>query len=456
MEVVVQSFLETIERWGMITSTDKVLVAVSGGPDSMALLHLMVNNFPHLEIGVFHLDHQFRPESGDEAKFVDNMAREWGVSSHIISYNVTKYLERTGDSKQQGARRVRYRFVEEIVKKHGYTKVALGHHADDQAETVLMRLLRGSGPSGLTGIAYVRGPYIRPLLRVFKSELVEYCQQQEIPYVLDSSNLESNYFRNKIRNQLIPRLEKEYNPNFRTTLIRLADILTGDELVLADYTSELLEKLIRRERNSLLLDRKAFQQLLTGMQRRVLRQAIAEYLGQLRRIEFEHIERVRQAILLPGTFKVEIPQVMVNITANSIVLGPSCHVSLEPTVLSVPGDITLGRYRIFCEILGKDEDEHRERAKSDVSEDFDLSQLKLPLVVRQRKLGDKMVLFGQNSPKKVKDILINAKIPDYEKDEIPLVCDQDDILWVVGVRRSEKGRIVRNTQQILRISFRKA
>ncbi|NLY10113.1 MAG: tRNA lysidine(34) synthetase TilS [Firmicutes bacterium] len=445
-----ERFEEALNKYNMLDVNDKVLVAVSGGPDSMALLHLFWR-WNKNRVGVFHLNHQFRPEAEEDAFFVKKIATEWDLTHHIMSYDILRYLEESGETKQQGARTIRYRLMEELRQKYGYTKVALGHHADDQAETVLMRIVRGTGLTGLAGIPAVRNHYIRPLLCVNKEELINYCNAFSIPFVIDDSNKSTVYFRNKIRNHLIPILEKDYNVAIRDHLVKLAQMVHDDDEELEERAKQIFTELELEsaEPKQISIDRERFRALSPSMQRRVLRKGIADYKGDLVGINFEHIEELRNRVVQPGTFEMDLPSIVIIGNSNTIVFGGyQVRSEWEPFELNIPSTVVLGRYKINARVYSINELPQRQEN----AEDYDYQKLVLPLVVRRRQPGDRIEVFGAHN-KKVKDLLIDHKIPVQLRDEIPIICDQTGILYIPGVRRSEKGRISPATREVLRLTF---
>ncbi|OGW14579.1 MAG: tRNA lysidine(34) synthetase TilS, partial [Nitrospirae bacterium GWA2_42_11] len=212
---------DTIACHNMLRYGDSVVVGVSGGPDSVCLLYILneLKEDYNLSLHIAHLHHGFRGSEADEdVRFVQSLSKSLGVPAHIDHIDVPSYIKKTKLSKQAGAREVRYRFFNRLADDIGADKIALGHTADDQAETFLMRLLKGSGLHGLTGISPVRDRIIRPLIDISSDEIKGYLSERDIRYRIDSSNLSPVYLRNKIRLELIPYLAKEYNPNIMDTL----------------------------------------------------------------------------------------------------------------------------------------------------------------------------------------------------------------------------------------------
>ncbi|MGZ3525757.1 MAG: tRNA lysidine(34) synthetase TilS, partial [Thermodesulfobacteriota bacterium] len=213
----------------LVEKGDRLIVGVSGGVDSMVLLHLLnaCREAFDLSLIVAHVNHGLRPvESEKEAELVQKEAARLGLPFEYGQFNVKEFQKRGGLSPQDAARRVRFHFFHNLLQKHHAQKIALGHHADDQVETVLLRLIRGSGLQGLKGMLPIRdGKVIRPLLGVWEEEIQSFAMEKKIPFLSDSSNLKKDYLRNRIRLALIPMMEREYQPNFKEILLRTSNIL---------------------------------------------------------------------------------------------------------------------------------------------------------------------------------------------------------------------------------------
>ncbi len=443
---------EFITAHRLLSDNDRVLVSVSGGPDSMALLHLL-HRWGRRRLAVFHLDHGFRAEAASEAEFVRRVADEWYLPCHVVTRDVAAYLRTTGESKQQGARQVRYQELQRILDHTGFSKAALGHTADDQSETILMRLLRGTGLTGLTGIPTMRGPFVRPLLAVWKQQILVYCEEYAVPFCCDHSNDSMDFTRNRIRLDLIPHLEKEYNPQVRAALWRLGDLTRADENELQRLGEAAYTECVLSDEASQRLDREKFRSLSLSMQRRVLRRCCELLKGTTRRLEHGHFEELIRLIERAEPFEARLPHIFVTGEANTVVLTQTIEPSspgLHARVLHVPGELSTGCYRvkascITCEEIMKGPSE------SLWIQDFDAADLSLPLLVRGRKPGDTLRSFGDNRQRSLRRLFIDAKVPRSNRDSIPLICDQEEVLWVPGVRRSEKGRISQHTKRIIRI-----
>ncbi|MCK9525185.1 MAG: tRNA lysidine(34) synthetase TilS [Limnochordia bacterium] len=432
-----------------VTQQDRILVAVSGGPDSMVLLHLLWR-FNARRIGVFHLNHGFREAASEDARFVGEYADKLGVPAQIESYDIMGFLATSGESKQQGARKIRYQLLRNFAEANGYHRIALGHHGDDQAETVLMRMLRGAGLHGLGGIPPERGPFIRPLLDFYKEDLLQYCTDFDIPFVLDESNFQPVYVRNKVRQELLPLLAAEYNPEIIPQLVQLAELAREDELELHQRAKEITLGHLKWRWGQVLFPRRVFAGLSVAMQRRVLRGLLQTYKGNLLQVGFVHIEDWRKMLAENSSFRLSLPGCLVAATSEYVIVGEFAVKPWGPTELHPPGQIRVGHFTIQAEIYAKDDLD----LPGEDCEDFDLDTLALPLVVRPRRAGDRMRPFGGGGSKKVKDLLIDCHVPLDQRDFLPLVCDQQDVLWIPTVRRGSKGSITETTNRVLRLRLK--
>lgn len=442
-------FIHNLDEYNMVGEGQRVLLAVSGGPDSMALLHLFYRWNPE-RIGVWHLNHGFRKEARQEAEMVRSYCESLGIPVEVCEYDVAAFARSVQQSKLHGARTIRYRLLQDFAASQGYGRIALGHHADDQAETVLMNLLRGTGLAGLKGMLPKRGIYIRPLLTIPKEDLVDYCHAWSVPFALDQSNLDTSHFRNRIRYELIPLLEREYNQGIRRHLLSLSELVRVEDEELDKQALDVCEKHSRCWSGQILFPRSVFMGLPLAIQRRVLRRLIAMYKGDLRRIDFTHIEDWRALIDSGGAFQLELPQTIVAGTANYIYVGEYAEPEWTAQILPVPGEVVVGEWILTADIF--DYNELPERSPH--SEDFDRDALAFPLVVRPRQAGDRMLPFGGASAKKVSRLMIEEHVPRWLRDSLPLITDQQDILWIPEVRRAEKGRLSDRSHQVVRITCR--
>jgi tRNA(Ile)-lysidine synthase len=298
---LMSSVYGTVQDHAMLTPGDSVLVGVSGGPDSVALLRILsaLADKLSIKIAVAHLNHCLRGKESDrDEAFVRELASTHGLPLHVQQKNVTAWARENKKSIEEAARDVRYAFYREVASQHGFNRIALGHNYDDNAEQVLMNLLRGSGPRGLAGIPPTRDNWIiRPLIQTSRQEILAFLTHCHQPFVLDSSNLDTRFLRNKIRHELLPYLIEEYNPGVKASLNRLSDILTKEEAWMEEETLAIvaghLERMGKRENR---LSRKLFSSMHCALARRVVRRAIREVKGDLKRITLGHIDDILDLI----------------------------------------------------------------------------------------------------------------------------------------------------------------
>jgi tRNA(Ile)-lysidine synthase len=334
----------------------------------------------------------------------------------------------------------------------------MGHNADDQAETLLMRLLRGSGPIGLSGIPPVRGMFIRPLIEIERQEIDRYIQEEKIDFVVDSSNLRRDYLRNKIRFSIIPMM-KEVNPNIIETLSRTAAIFREEERHFDIIVVKTLMRLISRKSDSRI---ELFLSPLEAMDkvilRRVLRRVIDVTKG-LRRINFIHVEDIIDLIKTGKTGdRLYLPKgIRVIKDYSTLIFTTEPPVKLDTYMLEVPGEINLKEAGVLIKasILESHKSEIKDlRLSADLAV-FDAERLIFPLVVRSRKEGNFFYPFGFGKRKKLQDFFVDEKVPRDERDRIPLVLSGEDIIWIAGYRQDDRFKVTDETKKILKLEVKK-
>jgi tRNA(Ile)-lysidine synthase len=467
LDPLVAQTTNTIERHAMLARGDQVLVGVSGGPDSVALLHVLQTIAPRDDwrLGVAHLDHGLRPDgAAKEMALVRDLAKRLQLPCHT-----GKIEPPTGRGcLEEQLRHRRYAFFEQLCADHGYTKIALGHQAEDNAEGVLLHLLRGSGPRGLAGIPPVRdGKIIRPLIHARREQIVAYLQRHGLGYAHDPSNDDPRFARNQIRHQLIPLLRQDYNPNIVTVLNRLATLCREEEQWFARYLEPVLAQIMAScQPNGLDLRLEPFLNLSGPLQRRVLRAALAQWQGHLRRLGAAQVEalldlatgRSGRSLSLPGCVQGQRTATLLRFTRHPFPRakeksgsGPSYEYPLLSSQ-QLPPTLCIPEARCclhFSPLPGMDAQHWKGDDRSAILLDFD--QLRFPLLIRNRRPGDRFQPFGLHGTQKLKAFLINHKIPVRERDQTPLLLSGETILWVIGIRRGHGGALTRQTRQVLQV-----
>ena len=459
--------IDCIKKYKMITEKDTVLVGVSGGIDSISLLYSLYYLKDDLKCNliVAHANHGLRGEQSDrEAEFVKEIASELKMPYVREKIDVLGYMTEKGLSKQAAARELRYALFEKAARQYSANKVALGHTADDQAETVLMRLLRGSGAKGIAGIKPVRdGKIIRPLIEIKRDEIIEFVKEKGLKFVEDPSNLEPYYLRNKIRLELISLLKKEYNPNIVDTLRETAEIIGDEDEFLEDYCSKILSDVSSLKGSGLIeIDVLKLKNFHIAIQRRIIRIALKMLKGDLLRISAIHVEDILNSINKGFSGKsLFLPDgIRVLYEYDKLKLFREAEVEEEAEVrfdipLKIPGQTILSKpeYKFIAEIISPvDFVAAGFSLRNKYTAFFDMDKLKGALRVRNRIEGDIFHPSGMKGSKKLKEFFIDEKIPRRERDSIPLIVLGNTILWIVGKRVADIGKVDDNTKRILKIS----
>lgn len=295
--MVKEEIINTIKKYNLIEPNDIVLVAVSGGPDSMCLLDNLIELQKELqikEIMVAHLNHMIREEAKSETEYVQEFCKKKNIQCFVKYVDIPKISEQQKIGTEEAGRKERYKFFEEVSEKTGANKIAIAHNKNDNVETVFMHMLRGSGVSGLQGIKpYKDGKYIRPLIKCERSDIEEYCRERNLEPKFDKTNNDNTYTRNKIRNELIPYLKKEFNPNIIQTMDRLSELITAEEQYMEDQTKRTYKELLLEEdRNKIILDLKMFNTLEYVIKSRVILYTIKMIFGTSQGVEKKHIEDI--------------------------------------------------------------------------------------------------------------------------------------------------------------------
>ncbi len=452
-------FLGTIRRHSLLQQGMSVLVGLSGGPDSVCLLHLLrgIQEDLALDLQAVYVNHNLRPdEVPDEIAFCEKTCRELAVTLVVKSVDVAGYQRQSGLSRQEAARELRYRAFEEAAAELGASIIALAHNADDQAETIFMRLIRGSGPKGLSGIPPKRGRIIRPLIETERSLIEQFLAKENIPYVTDSSNLKQDYLRNRFRLSLMPEL-KNINPNLLNTVRTTAAILQEEEDYLEIIVTKTLMKLISRKtphRIELFLS--PLERLETVILRRVLRRAIGSTEG-LRGIGFLHIEEIihllkngrpGDRIYLPRGIRVIREYALLRITSEEPVRIADYLLRPGEEVAVVGAGVVIRASLEDGPPYPKDPDEPGDGKTSVL---LDAGKMTFPLTIRARRCGDFFYPHGFGKKKKLQDYLVDEKVPRDEREQIPILLSGSDIVWVAGYRSDERFRPAGDTKKYLRL-----
>ncbi|MFQ6101562.1 MAG: tRNA lysidine(34) synthetase TilS [Anaerolineae bacterium] len=513
MTDILKQVQRTIETYGLLAPGDGVVVGVSGGPDSLCLLHVLLRlreEYP-LRLHVAHLNHGARGAEADaDAGFVERLATEWKLPVTVEKQDVPALARTHRLAFEETARRVRYAFLTRVAGEVGARKIAVGHNGDDQAETVLMHFLRGAGLAGLRGMLpitpltdyrllepFIHQPtsqltnqptiIIRPLLEVSRAAIEAYCTSQGLTPRFDRSNLDATYFRNRLRHELLPLLES-YNPNFRIRLCHTAAVVAADYELLTQLRERAWAEVVQEEQAAaIIFDRLVWRALPVALQRAVLRRAAYHLRRSLRDVDFVHVEHARQVALRGETgAQATLPMgLALTVGYDTLTMGDAGDAgpppdepllwSAEPLPVRVPGTTPLpsaeftlsavegpgagppSEWVLQAEILERWDAAQIAATPDPWTAYCDADALTGPLVLRTRRRGDRFRPQGMGGHSvKLSAFMINLKIPRAWRDHVPLLAAGDEIVWVCG-RRIEEGVTVGSlTQRVARLWFERA
>ncbi|MBE2220224.1 MAG: tRNA lysidine(34) synthetase TilS [Anaerolineae bacterium] len=465
-------FLKTaVSPINLLSQSVKLVVGVSGGPDSLALLHVLTQVVGPTRLVVAHLNHGYRETAVAEADFVQIVAREWGVVCETKTIDLTRLIQESGNSLEEAGRKARYAFFCDVAHQYETPYLVVGHHGDDQAETVLMNLLRGTGLRGLRGMLPVTAmqsgdrdySVLRPFLSVSRQDIDEYCREFDLTPVFDESNEDISFFRNRIRQELLPLLT-DYNANIRAHLCQLAALTAADVALLESLTAETWSRVVLDvDDEAIVIDRAAWNVLPLGLRRGILRQALVEKRPFLKDVTFQAIEQARlvaerpetgQRFNLPGEMFLIVDYDRLIITEDKqIVLDdwPQFH-KAEPERLAVPGVVALSNgWKIEAalvdavDLIAVQAAADKWRAYVDISAGQDL-------FVRTREPGERFQPLGMNGRStKVKEFMIDRKIGARWREAWPLVASGSQLVWIAGHGMDERMKITEETSSIVQL-----
>jgi tRNA(Ile)-lysidine synthase len=465
---------QTITTYGMLKPRDSVLIGVSGGPDSVALFHLLLTFSPRfsLRLGVAHLNHCLRQNDSDkDAEFVASLAGRFDVPCYVHKTNVRKYQIENKLSLEEAARRVRHSFLNEVAEKNRFNKIALGHHFDDNAELVLMNLFRGSGPLGISGIPPVRdGKIIRPLLQSNRSEIIAYLDQNGLKYISDISNRDTSFLRNRIRHDLLPLLKTFYNPKISQSLNRLASIIRSEEEWIEDVIHPLFEKAaLSIQDGQIVLSVSILNGIHVAAQRRIIRKTILKIKGDLRRIRLTHIDSAINLIEHgPDYGNIDLPdRIRIQRKGDVILFLREKSPLRDMDIKSDRAEMLPFEYTIAKpeSIFIKEISAHVKFTEMGIKDlpdlcgtgqhtgFFDRDALSFPLVLRNFRHGDRFTPLGMTGTQKIKKFFIDKKVPRKERTRCPILLYRGKIIWVAGYRIDESVKVKPSTKNVLKIEL---
>ena len=451
---------------------ERVVVAVSGGPDSLCLLHVLAHLRAELgiELHVAHLNHGLRGEDADaDADFVRGLAAEWGIGATVESADVRAFRAEHRLSLEEAARQVRYTFLSRVAAEVAAQAIAVGHTADDQVETILMHLLRGAGLTGLRGMLHTQMMpggmrLVRPLLETSRSEVAAYCAAHDLHPRHDQSNEDVHIWRNRLRRQALPILEQA-SPNLRRVLLRTARILADEDAYLGQVVRTLWPQIADVQDGVVSINLAMWRAQPAALQRRIAREAWHTLTSASDDLAWVHVEAVRDLLLspapgrrvsLPGGVLVQASyafayvyraEVSTNLPADAPLLP------VESIRLSVPGVTHVPESGWVVETSLGAGAAAAPSTRARLSEQFDADVVGHDLVLRRWRRGERMQPLGMAGSRKLHDIMVDSRAPRHVRSSLAVLATPEHILWLVGLRRSDWGKITPRTRQVLCVTF---
>ncbi len=461
MKDLFEKFSNFIKQHQLIKKNDYVLVAVSGGIDSIILFYLLfqISERLHLKIEIVHLNHGLRGEQADrDQQFVEQLAQEYGIPIISRKVNVPKFISKHNFSEELGARILRYRFFDWTLKKTGADCIALGHQADDQVETVIDHFLRGSGVKGLSGMPVRRNKIVRPLLFATRQEIETYAKNHSLHYLTDSTNAVLKYRRNRIRHELIPYLKQHFNPAIEDVVLRSASIMDEIEIYLKDQARVALEKcLVNIKKNKIILDINAFLNYFILIQKYLLFQLL--YRIELDRsiLTTQKLDRILRLIRERKSGK--------KLHLNSeweILIDHNQLVLLKKERLDFEIDVSINKIiplldndlKFVAKLIPEDKIP-KQFTNNKNTEYIDYDKIQGTLKIRNFRIGDRFQPLKLKGEKKLSDFFTDQKIPLHERKEIPLLVCDSGIIWIMGYQIDDRFKITSNTGRILMLQLMK-
>lgn len=441
--------LKSIENYKLIENGDTIIVGASGGPDSQFMIYMLnsLKSQIDFEIILAHLNHLHRKEARNDENLVRKTAEELNLKFFTRARSMDDYAKKLKLSSEDAGRRLRYEFFNDLAKEYKNPKIAVAHNKDDQAETVLMRIIRGTGLDGLKAMDYKSGNIIRPILDIKKSEIIAYLDFKKIPYAIDHTNFENDYTRNKIRLDIIPKLE-EINPRVVDQIYSLSELAKDDLEVLDGVIGDKFAELSDIKKDKIIFDKAKFDKANPAILRRIIRKGIETLNGEIKDISRENIDEFLTIRDLGTGKKIIKDRLRLRKSYDSYILEiKKTKDKFEEEIYLEDVDlINFDGLYIKTSIINS-----KKYEKSKNIGYFDYDKLTFPLKVRTRKNGDRFTPLGHRSEKKLKDFFMDQKVDREKRDEIPLIISNDKIIWLTGLRISDDFKVTESTKRILKI-----
>ena len=457
MNKIVEKIGNYIKARKLILPGEHVLVGFSGGPDSTFLL-LTLKKFAHrigFKLSACYINHNIRPKAAKkESLFCSNFCQRYKIPFILVDADIPGFAKDMKISLEEAGREFRYLIFSDIAAQNNCHKIAVGHHQDDIIETILFRLFRGTGPQGLDPIKPISGNIIRPLLEITRPEIEQYLRKNKIEYIIDRSNLKSDFSRNFLRNKIIPLIEKEFGAKYRHSIGNFASIIVEQDNCLRNIAQKELDKITdRTPGGKIVVDLNRLDAYDSALRKRMMKLAFESISGRKGAGSFDEISRLDT--IISGKIR-------------SADFGSGIRVSREKEALILwrkknqwtGKKMPIGKIIDLPEISSQIKSRlipktktRLKKQKNGLKVHLDADKIQTPLQVRQIKPGDNFTPLGLNGRKKIGDFLTDKKVPRHLRDEIPVILDREKIIWLAGYQISDKCKIEKNSSNILEIEL---
>lgn len=444
---ILTRFKENIVSHNLLETGDRLIVGASGGPDSQFLIYLLneIKADYKLKITLAHLNHLHRKEAIYDENLVIETAKKLGLGVRVKKASMDNFARENKISAEDAGRRLRYNFFNELAGKNA--KIAVAHNKDDQAETIIMRMIRGTGLDGLAGMDYRKDNIIRPILNFEKNEILAYLDENNIPYAIDQTNLSNDYTRNFVRNEIIPKME-EINPKTVDNIYSLSKLVKNDLEIIDDSILNLSNDVIKSQiSEEIVFDKEKFENISYSYQARILRLAIAKLNKSTKDFSRENIDDFINLINLSNGKKIIKDDLEFSKSYSTYKLKKLVDQGIKDELiyLNLSENKIFNGYYISAKLVDQND------IKSPNIGYFDYDKLSFPLIIRNRKNGDKFKPLGFGHTKKLKDFFIDEKIDKDLRDHIPIIISNDQIIWIANYRMAEDFKVDAKTKKIVKI-----
>ncbi|NMB33172.1 MAG: tRNA lysidine(34) synthetase TilS [Clostridium sp.] len=463
---MIREVKETIKKYELIKKGEGLIVGVSGGADSICLLHILhtLKECMQIELTAVHINHMLRAgEALEDERYVERICAVLDIRLEIVRIDIKKSAQKQKISLEEAGREERYKTFNLMADRYGAGRIAVAHNKNDQAETVLMNIIRGSGLNGLQGMEYKRGAVIRPLLGVERSAIEGYCKKHNLNPRIDSSNLESIYTRNRVRLDLIPYIDHLFKTNITNSINKMARLIKDDNFFIEQQIDQIYnEAKLDGDGVGISLDIKVLKKHPIAAAKRIIRNAIGGTKGDLKGIGSKHIESVVELAIAGRTGAViQLPKGVRAAKSYNIlkiyIEGEQEKNPIFNKKIQIPGTVFIDEINkhidagIVDGVL--DTKNFTETGDGGITQFFDYEKIGGPIYVRHREEGDVFKPLYSIGTKKLKEFFIDNKIPRQTRDSIPLISKGREIVWIIGYKISDKFKVTENTKTVLRLSF---